>query len=192
MKNEIIQATKLIGTMLVMDETWATADNSCSRYYRVVDSLTGAFEFVQLVNADMVPYTASENELNAFLQKGEFVGDTTGDHGLSYMLYMTTISFQEKTDAEIDEVLKRFGYENMDAFVIENAATEEWEFHGNGTLDRVNSPSYIIDYILLAELLFMAYAMDPANAFMKNLSWDSAELMVESIINNEAPKKKVR
>ena len=65
-----------------------------------------------------------------------------------------TIDIKDFSEEDILNALGFFGYEDMDDFVYRNAPDWDVVYKEDGTIDKVNSPSYIIDYQLIAEMLF--------------------------------------
>ena len=53
----------------------------------------------------------------------------------------------------LSEALKDFGYEDVDEFVAEDSPCVVDIRNEKGEIDRVNSPTYVVDYFHLASLL---------------------------------------
>lgn len=64
------------------------------------------------------------------------------------------VDISEHSEEEILDALNAYGYEDMDDFVFQNAPSEDWVYKDDGSIDRENSPGYIIDYQLIAEMFF--------------------------------------
>ena len=73
---------------------------------------------------------------------------------------------------ELEELVKLYGYSGLDDFVQQTVATNEFVLKADGTIDRENSPSWILEYGLLAEMNFETLALDD---FMPEVSFDSFE-----------------
>lgn len=60
----------------------------------------------------------------------------------------------EQSPERLDTILAGFGYEGLDDFVAQTATGHIELLHKpDGTIDRVNSPSYVVDLELLAALI---------------------------------------
>lgn len=55
--------------------------------------------------------------------------------------------------SSLNYILDATGYKDIDDFVKQNATSDEWVNNTDGTLDRENSPSYVIDLFLLASII---------------------------------------
>lgn len=60
---------------------------------------------------------------------------------------------------ELEVLVKMFGYESLDDFVLQTANSNEFIFNKDGTIDRINSPSWIPEYPLLAQMDFKTNAI---------------------------------
>lgn len=58
------------------------------------------------------------------------------------------------TEEDLLSVLHAFGYKDMDAFVMEYASPKDLLFREDGSIDRENSPCYMIDHLQLADMIF--------------------------------------
>jgi hypothetical protein len=65
-----------------------------------------------------------------------------------------TIDMSEYTEEELQDFLNAYGYEDLDDFVIQNSPDDDFLYRKDGTVDRTLSPSYLINYQLLAEMVF--------------------------------------
>lgn len=87
----------------------------------------------------------------------EVVRVTHDKHGQQAEFVHQIIFMAEYDEPAIAEILKGFGYENLDAFVREtnSAGTDPAGFtlRPDGSIDRAASPSWWIDYTLLASLM---------------------------------------
>lgn len=90
-----------------------------------------------------------------------------------YRVAHAHIDIKDYTEKEIQDALGFFGYEDMDDFVFQNATTNEFLYKEDGSLDRENSPAYIIDYQLIAEMLFEMEALEYAEEW-ETYSWNEA------------------
>ncbi len=99
------------------------------------------------------PQPAVNPQQYEFMQLNSYPGHVDGKP--FYQVAQGTIHIHtDYTEQEILRALHAHGYQDMDDFVMQNASTSEWLCQEDGALDRENSPSYIIDYQLLAEMLF--------------------------------------
>lgn len=96
-----------------------------------------------------------------------------------YQVAHAHIDMKDYTQNEILDALGAYGYKDMDDFVFQNSPTNEYLYFPDGSLDRANSPSYIIDYQLIAEMLFELEAQE----YVENeySSWNDAVMGVSNI-----------
>ena len=87
----------------------------------------------------------------------EVVRVTHDKHGQQAEFVHQIVFMTEYDESAITEILREFDYENLDAFVCEanGADTDPAGFttRGDGSIDRAASPSWCIDYTLLASLM---------------------------------------
>ena len=87
----------------------------------------------------------------------EVVRVTHDKHGQQAEFVHQIIFMAEYDEPALTDILLGFGYESLDAFVCEanNADTDPAGFtiQQNGSIDRAASPSWWIDYTLLASLM---------------------------------------
>ena len=87
----------------------------------------------------------------------EVVRVTHDKHGQQAEFVHQIVFMTEYDESAITEILRKFGYENLDAFVCEanGADTDPAGFttRGDGSIDRAATPSWWIDYTLLASLM---------------------------------------
>lgn len=105
--------------------------------------------------------------------------DGRGDDDPVFQTTHAIIDLKDYTDEEILSVLNAYGYKDMDDFVFQNSPTEEFLYHADGTLDRENSPSYIIEYQLIAEMLFETENYEYADREFS--SWNEAVARIAQI-----------
>ena len=93
-----------------------------------------------------------------------------------------TIDVSDFSDDDIQKALNFFGYEDLDDFVHQNAPDWNIVYKEDGSIDKINSPSYIIDYQLIAEMLF---EMDALTEYAgdKFPSWNEAVQRIADITN---------
>lgn len=72
------------------------------------------------------------------------------------------IDISDYSEGDILSALQGFGYESLDRFVEETSPDWNVIYKEDGTIDRENSPSYIIDFGLIAEMLFEFDALEYA------------------------------
>lgn len=90
--------------------------------------------------------------------------------------YLTTY---EKDKTYLDGILNGFGYKNLDDFVEQNSPVAiKPIIKENGDIDRVNTPTYIVDIRLLASLIFEGRGGDA-------ISPELAAELVKSLTGND-------
>lgn len=109
-------------------QNWILADDDCAQYVRRVDE-----------------YTGKTFELWQVCELEE-----------NYAVAHATINIDNYSNDEIHDVLTFFGYQSLDEFV-EMGAPGPIERKADGTLDK-DSPHYIVEWQLIAEMLFEANA----------------------------------
>lgn len=82
----------------------------------------------------------------------EFIKVTDESDGCVKVLHEIIFPDDYPVDA-LDDILSGFGYDSLDDFVKKNATSDEWLYLPDGSLDRENSPAYIIDWAQLAYLI---------------------------------------
>lgn len=82
--------------------------------------------------------------------------------------------------AALDEILRGFGYDGLDDFVMQNATTNEF-IYKDGVLDRENSPAYIVDLFLLVSLIAEIRGSDPNNPSNILMRMEDAIAMVKAV-----------
>lgn len=91
------------------------------------------------------------------------------------------------SEEELDVLVQMYGYEGLDGFVRETAATNEFTFHEDGTIDRENSPAWDLEYGLLAEMDFETNAL---SEYMTDYSFateeDASRHIFQNILNKPA------
>lgn len=60
---------------------------------------------------------------------------------------------------ELDALVSMYGYEGLDDFVQQTSASNEFCWNEDGRIDRENSPAWILEYALLAEMDFETQAL---------------------------------
>ncbi|MEG1925236.1 MAG: hypothetical protein RR415_05775 [Ruthenibacterium sp.] len=73
---------------------------------------------------------------------------------MRYIIQFSIVNMEKVAQEDVNIVLRKAGYRNMEDFVRETATSDEWVYRNDGSLDEENSPAYIIDYELLARILF--------------------------------------
>lgn len=132
---------------------WFCTDNDCLQHCRPTPVIDPEhYDFVQINHFPNYPY---------------------------YLVSQGTIDLKTYSQEDILSALNSFGYKDMDDFVFQNTATQEFVYKEDGTLDRENSPSYIIDYQLIAEMLFEEQSLELVTS--THYSWDQAVSQVEQI-----------
>lgn len=104
-------------------------------------------------NADHYSYVRCLDLGNLY----EVVRVTHDKHGQQAEFVHQLIFMAEYDEPAMTEILKEFGYESLDAFVreVNSADTDPAGFavRQDGSIDRAASPSWWIDYMLLASLM---------------------------------------
>lgn len=102
-----------------------------------------------------------------------------------YTISHGQVDAEAMSETDMNDLVRRNGYRDLDAFVMELSPTNEWVYDKDGChLDRENSPAYIIDYQALAA---MAFQQDAEGKFMTNqvfASEDEARTAVEDRIHS--------
>lgn len=87
----------------------------------------------------------------------EVVRVTHDKHGQQAEFVHQVIFMTEYSEPALAEILRGFGYEKLDAFVCEAKGTGTdpagFTVRQDGSIDRAASPSWQIDYMLLASLM---------------------------------------
>ena len=95
-----------------------------------------------------------------------------------YVIQHAIVDVLKFPEEDILDALHTFGYESMDDFVIQTSPVDPFSeavYDKNGLIDRVNSPNYIIDYGLIAEMLFeQACQTTECNEPVEYDTWDDA------------------
>lgn len=110
------------------DEQWETTnDENCQIVRRVGPApLDPVFELYQVVSSP------------------------NGAYGISNH----TVDVRKYSEQQLQEVVKENGYRDLDDFVMQLSARDDWVYHPDGSLDRDASPSYYYDFELLARMIF--------------------------------------
>ena len=141
---------------------WFCTDNDCLQHCRPTPTIDPEYyDFVQINHFPNYPY---------------------------YLVSQGTIDLKSYSEEDILSALNSFGYKDMDDFVFQNTASQEFVYKEDGTLNREHSPSYIIDYQLIAEMLFEEQSLELVTG--THYSWDQAVSQVEQITGlNLEPQK---
>lgn len=123
------------------------------------------------------PLPAANPQVFDLVQINSFAGHIDG--APFYQVAKALIDVSEYTEDEILDALGTYGYKDMDDFVLQNSPNEEFIYHEDGTLDRENSPGYIIEYQLIAEMLFELEAQEYVQEEFR--SWNDAVNCVSEI-----------
>lgn len=97
------------------------------------------------------------------------------------------LSTYESDRTYLDNILKGFGYDNLDDFVSQNSPVPIVPiFKENGDIDRENTPHYIVDVRLLASLIFENRGGDPitpalAAELTERLTGEKAHEFIQSL-----------
>lgn len=79
--------------------------------------------------------------------------------GDEYRVCHGMVTINDVPYEELEVLVKMFGYECLDDFVLQTANSNEFVFNKDGTIDRINSPSWIPEYPLLAQMDFKTNAI---------------------------------
>ena len=89
-----------------------------------------------------------------FIRIAEEPDDKTHCRFIHSVIFLSDIDFNNLCHLEyLSEALKDFGYEDVDEFVAEDSPCVVDIRNEKGEIDRVNSPTYMVDYFHLASLL---------------------------------------
>ena len=133
---------------------WVETDDDCSQLVLRCDPFRGRF-------FELYQITALPNE----------------EYGVSH----DTIDVENYSERDILDALNAYGYSSLDEFVVECAASNEFSRRPDGSLDP-NSPAYIVDYELIAEMLFELEAFDCLVPNKTFCSWDEAKRFIYELI----------
>ena len=90
------------------------------------------------------------------------------------------IDMKDYTEEEVVELLGSYDYESLDDFVKQTSPDWDVIYKDDGTIDRINSPSYIVDFALLAEMFFETEIMEYGLPEEYN-SWGEAVAAIEEM-----------
>ena len=79
--------------------------------------------------------------------------------GDEYRVCHGMVTINDVPYEELEVLVKMFGYECLDDFVLQTANSNEFVFNKDGTIDRINSHSWIPEYPLLAQMDFKTNAI---------------------------------
>lgn len=116
-----------------MKKVWYLTDEDCSQYVCYLDPVAG-----------------TTGKLFALIQVTELPD--------GYAISKDVIDIDTYSEEGIVDVLRLFGYDGLDDFVEETSPVKIPKL-ANGALDR-DSEGYIIDYSLIAEMLFEQEAFE--------------------------------
>lgn len=71
-----------------------------------------------------------------------------------YSVSKATVEPQKLSEDDLNTLLKAYGFSNLDDFVKNNVPDWDFTFCEDGSIDRENSPSWVIDWALIAEMQF--------------------------------------
>lgn len=133
---------------------WVLTDDDCYQWQRFLDPIT-------LLKTEMV-------QIVEVPDKGFFICNGVVD-------------LEDATYDELEELVKLYGYSDLDAFVVETSPTTEFVYDTNGKIDRDKSASWILEYPLLAEMKFetnfLSYIANKAYQ-----TFDAAQEAVDEIL----------
>lgn len=139
------------------DEWFITDDDCLQCCCRHPDIDPDSYEFVQIIGFD---------------------GHVDGKP--FWVVAHANINVKDFTEKDIQSALNYFDYEDMDDFVYQNAPDWNVVYHEDGSIDKENSPSYIIDYQLIAEMLFETDAL-AHYCESEHSSWNDAVKCISQI-----------
>lgn len=73
---------------------------------------------------------------------------------MGYTLSHGVIDLTNPNVSELEELVRQYGYDSIDDFVKQCSPTTDFLYMEDGTLDREHSPSWYLEYPLLAEMIF--------------------------------------
>lgn len=79
--------------------------------------------------------------------------------GEEYRVCHGVVPIGAVSEEELDVLVHMYGYNSLDEFVQESAPTSDFVVDANGAIDRENSPAWVLEYGLLAEMDFETNAL---------------------------------
>ena len=79
--------------------------------------------------------------------------------GDEYRVCHGIVAIGAVSDEELDVLVRMYGYDGLDDFVRQTATTDEFVLKADGTIDRENSPAWVLEQALLAEMDFETNAL---------------------------------
>lgn len=79
--------------------------------------------------------------------------------GDEYRVCHGVVAIGAVPEDELDVLVRMYGYAGLEDFVQQTSPTNEFVFNDDGTIDRENSPAWILEYALLAEMDFETNAL---------------------------------
>lgn len=117
-----------------------------------------------LTDDDSAQYVRNADEYTGTVFELWQVCELPDGYGVAYAI----VRIEDYTDDEIKDVLNLYGYRDMDDFV-EQTAPGPIQRNEDGSLDK-ESPNYIIEWQLIAEMLFETEAL--TDAFVPGKHWE--------------------
>lgn len=101
--------------------------------------------------------------------------------GDEYRVCHGLVAIGAVSEEELDALVRMCGYKGLDDFVRETAATNEFLFHEDGTVDRESSPAWSLEYGLLAEMDFKTNAL---SEYMTDYAFTTEQAAGQYIFQN--------
>lgn len=146
--NEEQQRKILESDLNLNTESWEMTDDACLQHRRTLDPL-GANDSFELCQIQELP---------------------NGEYGICHG---SLFELSKRPEKEIEEYLNLYGFADLEDYVRQGSASCEFIYDANGNIDRENSPSWIIDYGFIAEMIFETEYMDYLDD-SRTYSWDEA------------------
>lgn len=125
------------------------------------------------------PNNFSDKEYFEFVQINSYPGHVDGKP--FYQVSHSTIFPGEYTEAEVLDALTCYGYSDMDDFVLQNHPDGEFVYNEDGSLNRMLSPDYKIQWQLIAEMFFEMENQEYVEHEFDN--WNDAVSCICSIVD---------
>lgn len=103
-----------------------------------------------------------------------------------YQISHGTVDPRPLSAPEVENILRQYGYEGLDDFVFQLATCDDWVYKADGSLDRENSPAYIIDYQLTAEMMFELGALGEYLEDIVFETYEKAERYIHDLVGDSS------
>lgn len=112
--------------------------------------------------------------------------------GDEYRICHGIVTISDVSSEELDALVRMYGYNGLEGFVQESAPTTEFVFNVDGSIDRENSPAWILEYALLAEMDFETNALSEyMTDYVFTTEEEAHQYIFQNILSKEVPGKEV-